>query len=293
MRQRITANWERRCLLLILFQILFPALISSSSSSSSSSPPWKGAPWQSFRDDGNALLEQLRYNEMSPTIFSPTGRLHPVERTMEQVRQPDARSNLVVALHCQDGMLMLSTVPLSPYLNATSITPLHNTSTTTSDADDDNNNVTDATITPTASLFLVHNNDDGDSTHMDADGNVTPLPIVDLAPGMIGAAAGRVLDCQVLRMRMQALAQQLIDDDLDQTPSTTSSSDPLLVSKVARLLADQLQGPTQKTNGRQGPLLAVRITRTYDDVILDLLACSTLECRSGFTRSVCWQSLTL
>jgi 20S proteasome alpha/beta subunit len=188
---------------------------------------------------------------MSPTIFSPTGRLHPVERTMEQVRQPDARSNLVVALHCQDGMLMLSTVPLSPYLNTT-ITPFHNNHNNTNITSE---KTTTTTTTPTASLFLVQNEDD---TSADAAATTT-LPIMDLTPGIIGATAGKALDCQVLRLRMQALVQQLVEDDLDQR--TFSSDDETLVSKVARTLADQLQAPTQKSNSRQGPLLAVS---TYD-----------------------------
>jgi hypothetical protein len=250
-------------MMMILLQ-LFPTI------SSSSSPPWKGAPWQSSSSGGDgsqSLLEQLRYNDLSPTIFSPTGRLHPVERTMEQVRQPDARSNLVVALHCQDGMLMLSTVPLSPYLNTT-ITPLHdkNNSSTT------NNTLSSGEMaTPTtASLFLVENvEDDSDQA------TTTTLPIVDLASGIIGATAGKALDCQVLRLRMQALVQQLVQDDLDQT---APSSDGSLVSKVARTLADQLQTPTQNTNSRQGPLLAVRTKRRHTYSLASRVCYGTHPC---------------
>ena len=163
---------------------------------------------------------------------------------MEQVRQADGRSNLVVALHCQDGMLMLSTVPLSPYLN-TSIIPMDNNKPS--------NDINGTDAATTSSLFLVQN----EISDTGCEVGTTTLPIVDLTPGIIGAAAGKVLDCQVLRLRMQALVQQLIEDDLDQA----TKSDGILVSKVARLLADQLQVPTQKTTARQGPLLAVRTTR--------------------------------
>lgn len=215
---------------------------------SSSSSPWKGAPWQSSGEDSQALLEQLRYNDLSPTIFSPTGRLHPVERTMEQIRQPDARSNLVVALHCRDGMLMLSTVPLSPYLNTT-ITPLNNNNNNNNSENDENDNTTETGST--TALFLIQNEDSTDESTSESFSST--LPIVDLTPGILGATAGKVLDCQVLRLRMQALAEQLVEDDLDQT---TTKCDAILVSKLARMLADQLQVPTQKTNSRQGPLLA-------------------------------------
>ncbi len=211
MEDKVTMKQRRNCALqrgfFFFILLLVPALSSS---------PWKGAPWQS-RDDG--LLEQQRYNELPPTVFSPTGRLHPVERTIEQIR--DLQSNLVVAVHCQDGMLILSTVPLSPYLNTT-ITSLRNDSTT-------------------ASLFLIQNEESNDT-----------MPIVDLSPTVVAATAGKPLDSQVLRLRIQAMSQELLEDDPD-----LPVKDELLATKLARSLADQLQIPTQKTNTRQGPLLAV------------------------------------
>lgn len=148
-------------------------------------------------------------------------------------------------------MLMLSTVPLSPYLNTT-ITPLNNNNNNNNSENDENDNTTETGST--TALFLIQNEDSTDESTSESFSST--LPIVDLTPGILGATAGKVLDCQVLRLRMQALAEQLVEDDLDQT---TTKCDAILVSKLARMLADQLQVPTQKTNSRQGPLLAVRM----------------------------------
>mgnify|MGYP002784732961 CR=1 FL=1 len=219
----------------IFVSLLLPFIAKSSSwssSSSSSSTAWKGAPWQT-RNDG--LLEQLRYNDLPPTVFSPTGRLHPVERTMEQVRDP--QSNVVVAICCQDGMLTLSTIPTSPYLNTTSTTTMiQGEPLTNNNENSSNNNNNETTDT---SLVLLQTDD--------------TLPIMDLSPSVVAVTAGKPLDSQVLRLRLQSMAQQLMEDDLD----LPSIHDQTLATKLARALADRLQIQTQKTNTRQGPLLAV------------------------------------
>jgi hypothetical protein len=149
---------------------------------------------------------------------------------MEEVK--DLQSNLVVALCCQDGIVMLSTVPLSPHLNTTT-TPLV----------DENNR------TIGSSLFLIEN--------VPGDESSNTLPIVDLGPGVLGATAGKQGDSQVLRMRLEAMAQQSVDVDLDDQIVSELS-----VPKLARKMADLLQVPTQKTNGRQGPLLSVSTNGT-------------------------------
>ena len=82
-------------------------------------------PWQS--SSGSRTLQELKtYEDLPPTIFSPTGRLHPVERIAKDVASPfTPYSNLVVGLTCKDGIVVISTIPLSPYLNvSTSETPL-------------------------------------------------------------------------------------------------------------------------------------------------------------------------
>lgn len=191
-------------------------------SSVDASSSWKNAPWQT---KDNAVLEEKRYKGLSPTIFSPTGRLHPVEKAMEEVCDP--QSNLVVALSCEDGILIFSTIPLSPHLNTTS-TPL-----------------SDETNEKQSSLFLLESADEEFSSN-----NI--LPIIDLGPGVLGATAGKPSDSQVLRMRLKSMAQQVVDDDLDDKHTLQIS-----VPRLARQMADLLQAPTQKTNGRQGPLMSV------------------------------------
>ncbi len=138
------------CGFLLVVQGIFMIPRSIEASSSSSLSAWKSAPWQGQEGGGedssssSLLLEQLKYNGLSPTIFSPTGRLHPVEKTMEEVKASSS-NNVVVALVCQDGILMLSTVPLSPHLNTTTI--LTGTSTPLSLAENNhsNNNTTHST----------------------------------------------------------------------------------------------------------------------------------------------------
>jgi 20S proteasome alpha/beta subunit len=201
---------------------------------SASSPSWKSAPWQA---NDESLLERLRYNELSPTVFSPTGRLHPVERVMEEVR--DLQSNLVVSLCCQDGILMLSTVLLSPHLNTTIPQWI----------DDDNHhhnhNNNNQTIIGISSLIVETSSEETNTNDT--------TPILELGPGVVGATAGKPGDSQVLRMRLEAMALQLVEDDLDDHVLSKVS-----VPRLARQMADLLQGPTQTTNGRQGPLLSVR-----------------------------------
>ena len=83
------------------------------------------APWQT--SSGTRTLHELKtYEELPPTVFSPTGRLHSVEKIAKDVSAPfDPFSNLVVALTCKDGLVVLSTLATSPPLNAsTTSTPL-------------------------------------------------------------------------------------------------------------------------------------------------------------------------
>ena len=273
------------CGFLLVLQGIFmiPRSIEASSSSSSA---WKSAPWQGQEGGGgdssssssssSLLLEQLKYNDLSPTIFSPTGRLHPVEKTMEEVKASSSGNNVVVALVCQDGILMLSTVPLSPHLNTTTIltsTPLRSIETNHS-----NNNTTHSTNHDDqvmgTSLFLsgTTSAEDESTGHSTSSTTLSSsiLPIVQLGPGIVGATAGKMGDSQVLRMRLEAMAQQQpwMDEDDDEDDDHDDNNTKVWdnrgklhgwVPKLARQLADLLQGPTQKTSGRQGPLLSVRM----------------------------------
>jgi hypothetical protein len=75
-------------------------------------------------------------------------------------------------------------------------------------------------------------------------------------------------------MRLEAMAQQQpwMDEDDDEDDDHDNNNIELWdnrgkshgwVPKLARQLADLLQGPTQKTSGRQGPLLSVRMMMLF------------------------------
>ena len=151
---------------------------------------------------------------------------------MEEVRDPE--SNLVVVLKCNDGVVTFSTVAISPHLNTTIVQR----------AEEDDDRVV------ATSLFL---NDE------EREGYSNTLPIVDLGPGLLGVTAGKPGDSQVLRMRLEAMAQQMVDDDLDDRKAAAAP-----IARLARQLADYLQIPTQKTIGRQGPLLSVSSSVNFD-----------------------------
>lgn len=81
-----------------------------------------GAPWQQSTGS-RSMMEEFTYADLPPTIFSPTGRLHSIERIVEAAKTSNnPRANLVMAMNCRDGIVMISTVTLSPYLNTTNNT---------------------------------------------------------------------------------------------------------------------------------------------------------------------------
>jgi hypothetical protein len=108
-----------------------PAICESSSSSSSwsrlktareitaSSDLGGGTPpWQSVSGSG-AIQEQKKYDDVPPIVFSPTGRLHSIESAAKATTAAfHPTSNLVIALTSKDGLVVISTVPMSPHLNS-------------------------------------------------------------------------------------------------------------------------------------------------------------------------------
>lgn len=82
--------------LLVLLASLIPVL--------SSSIPWQKriTKIENNGDDGG------------PTVFSSNGRLPAVEKKLAQATEQSTR--IVVVIVCQDGKLVASTVPASPYL---------------------------------------------------------------------------------------------------------------------------------------------------------------------------------
>ena len=175
-------------------------------SSSSSSSPETSIPWHTT-DSRSGILEELNYSDRPPTIFSPTGRLHPVERVHAASKRDQPRANLVIAVTCNKGVVILSTLTTSPHLNTT------------------------------ASLFVPSND----------------ASIIELSPQIVAVTAGNAVDGQVLKLKVQLLAEKIIE--------TQGDDDNLRASELARRLADMLQVATQTIGGKGGPMLAVRIKR--------------------------------
>jgi 20S proteasome alpha/beta subunit len=77
--------------------------------------PWYSSSYES------SVLEASRYEEFPPIIFSPRGRLHKVEAAVKASKLVTPRSNIVIALKCREGLLVVTTVPTSAFLNTSEI----------------------------------------------------------------------------------------------------------------------------------------------------------------------------
>ena len=191
---------------------------------------WDYVPWldsSSSSSSSSEVLEASQYEEHLQ-VFSPSGRLHFVEAAVKASRIRTPRSNVVIALHCRGGIVAVSTVPTSPYLDTT-------TSSSSSSS------------SPDRSLFLFGENENGNQMS----GNVvSSVPIFDIHPYLIGATAGNAADGQILR-------QTMIEISINEALESSSQSGPLSSSTMARALADRLQKPTQTaSNSLEGKLLA-------------------------------------
>ena len=112
----------RAALVLVMLTLLLCALsskVAAAKVSSSSEGRSDGAVWQTM-GDSRSIIEESFYEDKPPIIFSPSGRLFPVERIVRAAKtHANPRANLLIALKCQDGIVVLSTVPTSPFLNTT------------------------------------------------------------------------------------------------------------------------------------------------------------------------------
>ena len=128
------------------------------------------APWQST-PDSRSRVEESVYLDLPPTVFSPSGRLHSLETV---VQAASLQGNLVLAMNCQNGTVIVSTVTLSPYLNYTQ--------------------------------FLVWNDDDDE----DDNNFCTTVPIFDLSPHLVAATAGNNIHGQVMKSKLHSCCQSLL-----------------------------------------------------------------------------------
>ena len=215
---------------------------------------YDSVPWQPSQSNHHNIDEAARYEDMPPSVFSPTGRLHPVEAAFRASKTQTPLSNLLVAMRCRDGLVVVSTLPISPHVDARIAYNSSDSNTTKSNTSDDNvsnssddvsggpNITTDAVLYP--SLFLFDETCTSTATG----------PIFDIHPCIIGATAGNAVDNRIMRTKLLALGLHAMDHQ-------SSLEEDISTARVAKDLANQLQVVTQDIAAAQkqrlGRMLAV------------------------------------
>lgn len=177
------------------------------------------------------MLEKEEYRDLGPTVFSPGGRLHSVERTVAAASSlRDTSSNLVIALTCRDGVVLVTTCNTSPHLDIT----------TSVDNEDE------------TALWVTRK------------GRQHVAPIARVASEVFMVTGGNAVDSCILREKITRMAEATRQENDGGTPLAASS---LSCSSLARRVSDHLQSPTQ-TIGKAGRILAVRCLRHVTLAIL-------------------------
>lgn len=216
-------------------------------------------PWQPSPSNLQNIDEASRYEDMPPSIFSPTGRLHPVEATVRASKTATPMSNLLVAMRCRDGLLVISTIPISPHVDARTATIAVVTNTTRS--------ITSGSVgsNDTSDICFESETRDGTGNATSAstankianttgnnDGNFHPSlflfdqtctstvtgAIFDIHPCIVGATAGNAVDNRIMRTKLLALGLNALE------VQGTIEED-VAAGRVAKDLANQLQVVTQ------------------------------------------------
>ena len=177
------------------------------------------------------------YSNVPPTIFAPGGRLFSVEKTLESVNADHPANNLVIAIRCQQGTVVVTSEVLSAYILTTNAT--ESSGTTASTADEYSSSF--------QSLLLP-------------DTGVPRPPFSRLATNLWGITAGNAVDGQLLRLQLHSVAENIrfaqdTEDDSLAQPGT-----------VARRLADRRQSATQQPNDEDGLLNATALVFHRDDL---------------------------
>jgi 20S proteasome alpha/beta subunit len=230
-----------------------------------SSPGYGDIPWYSPSYQ-SSVLEASRYEEFPPIIFSPKGRLHKVEAAVKASKLATPRSNVVIALKCRQGLLMVTTVPTSAFLNTSGIftTDQDNNDDShgefgngdshhTSDYDDARNH---SLLSTTPSLFLF------DETCR----TTTTSPIMLDGPlvqhDIVAATGGNAVDGKILRFTFLSLVTRAVQtlSGLEPVASYADSdnaiSDVLLSRDLAHDMANMFQVGTQDLKKAKLRLLA-------------------------------------
>ena len=210
------------------------AVVVAAASTSSGDAPWQTAVSTAEDDD---------YKDLGVTLFAPSGRLVPVENAVARIHE-DESSNTVLALVCRDGVVVVATLPSSPYLvvssHPESVVPATKESETKGGTDDG----------AIESLLLLEREDR------------VGIPPTAMAPFLLARAssssaalstnvvlavtAGNPVYSQLMRRRVLSLVQNVRASEGDWS-----------VGGLARQCADQLQVRTQKAD--EGDVLPVAV----------------------------------
>ena len=241
--------------------------------SSSTTAAATTAPWHGESSNSNEINNNLpNYQQLPPNIFAPRGRLHQVEHVMEGISSSeDPSANLIVALSCKDGLVVVSTVP--PSVNFGYLLPSKENIDKSSGDDisapkENNTSIANATTSeaspPQPKYSLYWNDDDDDDQTKDSNNNdnnntndiVLPIPFAE-NPNTFALTAGNAIHGRLLRRRIQNMAAALYESrDDGRTPCTIQKSPSVAI--LARQLADHCQRTTQTAGSKAGRMLVVR-----------------------------------
>lgn len=156
-----------------------------------------------------AYSQDAQHAFLPPTAFAPGGRLTSVELAAQAGLLDSPSNNLVAAVLCQEGVVVVATLPESPYL------PRRYVATTSGN----NTNVTLAL----APLLVPETF------------GVARAPFLRLSTNMWAVTAGNHIDSQLLRLKLHRVAESMREEDQGDRPDI-----------LARKLADNMQILTQE-----------------------------------------------
>ena len=232
--------------------------------STGSSVPWHSSQAYLSKKDWDNMKT---YVQLPPTVFAPQGRLYIVEEIMKVISSPeDPSSNLVIALHCKDGVVVVTTVtgPAQASFLQTEINLLldsNKISTTSSDDDTANK----------SPLWLDYANNNNKMENQEADGPRFPsgsrfvnTPFSDNEQ-IWAVTAGNAVHSQIFRRKIQSVADSIWeshDDGIVTIAGMQQKTTKLLgpspsAALLARKLADYCQIPTQTIGSKAGRILVV------------------------------------
>jgi len=186
-----------------------------------------------------SVAEQKRFQDLPPTVFAPSGRLHMVEKVCAETTDPlDTTSPLVVAILCNGGksVAVVSTTPISPHCSfdyqfmSDSNTTMHNT-----------------TLGNYSAPLLLELMDDATPDPLN------PPLLSMIGPSFLIGTGGNAAEAIALHIKIQQVVLSLIQQE-----ACTVHTIP--TSLVARHVADMVQIPTQSVVDEDHPkMLAVSI----------------------------------